>query len=1516
MMNRYADARGRDVLKELQAEDREIRKAVGDRMGLEDASLMDKIVKGAGGALHPMLEGMALGAAATYAGGPWAGRVATGGYWQQQGAGQFKRSFYFDKDVDSLSDEQIRNVDMAAQALGVPYALIEFAVSSVPGMKALGSSADKQIANAVVNRLMRNPTLLKKLSREGLAYGVRFVMESLFEESGQGMVESGAKQVLDKVEKGDFKALLDLDWNKIASEGWEQGKASMPAVAGITTLGSVAGARSSWNEGYGKRSEGGGQLALFGEGEGFALRGEQQLDNMGLSKLRKVAEREGVSLDGVVNSAPSVREAIRGKRAEVMGQESGGGGQESGRDIRFSDTPAAGRSSVQLALEMRRQSAPFLYRNTESKAGRRLVRRFVNDSDGRNVGVRSIVAFVNEALGVEMRRSRAFGNRSAHFHSRSLTLSPYPSSQVNFHEVGHRVEVLLRRAGALSSALQAAALDFRQSPLSVFASGKPDGPMAMSEGLAEWVRNFIFNPDAVRNHRLSALMDEAMNRRGLEPVGAVLRDAARAFRAHAARDVDAIFESESSDDTQVEHEVLTGNALVGAMIRNEHGATATVRDLKRAVKKVLKVRKRVNEVFDWLKPLESKVLSAHASMARVATEVDRIAFGTKSGQKHGLNGISVIDASGKRVYFTNRSVNDILEMVPHEHRRDAWRAVQAKAALEKYRKKGIEYSGINNGVTPDMLAEIVAGAEATIPNFDAFAAAQQEFFDAALDVAVFTGRFDAAERSMIVGAYDFYTYLEPKYRPVAGRTKAGEADAGIHRAFGNQDGIKELSEAMVDRLRSVLTFYYENEAKKSIRTMSEAVLKNKDLPPDLREYAGRVLVPIPAKVEYRGAADMNAIREAVAKYMNDTFGMEVAPNDVNIEDSLAKVFRRGRPNELNVITIWDGGKPSYYMVNDPAVFNMYVHQVGDDVVNNVLRLAAREVSAITKNIQRVIVSAHAFGVVNVGVRDAARAVWRGEGWRMGIWYYPLVRAALNRALVKLPGKFGRPEIEEHYAVLQEAMRQHDSGTAQALGRNSFVRMFMEGWSGSIGSNVKNPALKFMANAAHPANWVNTVLKPLDVLFYVTGGRQFNTLMESLTREGAMLDALDRGATLEEALMVGEDITGRFGSRGGNKTVSDALRIGMFVNPNLQIMYDSIMMVTDPDSRVGRRHAARSLLIAGYAAGLAAFVASLMSDDDEEWYKEATTETRARYFRLRGVRMPFPPGVLGSICSVTYNGVMEKLYDLPIRDRRRYAKTVLNQTWQGFTIPVAFVPPTVKAYQEAESNWDEFFGKHVYSPWLEGYDEDQKYSIDTPRMYRELGEMLNYGPDKIQHIMRSGISRDAAAIAEAVDRYLQGEPWQGEEKNEWPLVGRLFARNPKGFGAESSQQIRLAEQKYASMMKRLDNDGSMKARILRAHLSADPADAQIAANPLYDASPQMQQNIYHFKNLHRAWGMMQQVERHINELEKVGLDKGTIDYYREQQVRIAQAALAGTENWREIAEELNNQLELYTQESQQ
>lgn len=209
----------RNALKALQAKD-----AQYERFAPEQADgFWGKAVQGLASSAPAMLQSIALSPTV----------VGPSAYWQQQGAGSFMRAYIQGNDIDSLSDEDLSRAYKISQAMGVPYAAIELAVQSIPGMKGFGSEIDRQISNWIVKKAMSaTPEIAQKLASNGIAFVLRWLLET-GEEGGQGGVQELTRQILER---------SGIDVKKILSVGVDQtiGAAGTTLLMTATSAGGKA----------------------------------------------------------------------------------------------------------------------------------------------------------------------------------------------------------------------------------------------------------------------------------------------------------------------------------------------------------------------------------------------------------------------------------------------------------------------------------------------------------------------------------------------------------------------------------------------------------------------------------------------------------------------------------------------------------------------------------------------------------------------------------------------------------------------------------------------------------------------------------------------------------------------------------------------------------------------------------------------------------------------------------------------------------------------------------------------------------------------------------------------------------------------------------------------------------------------------------------------------------------------------------------------------------------------------
>ncbi len=405
----------------------------------------------------------------------------------------------------------------------------------------------------------------------------------------------------------------------------------------------------------------------------------------------------------------------------------------------------------------------------ETPKGKRLNRKFDNDSEGKDVGVRSIVEFLNKSFGAMLIKSKSqtSARHPAHYRTDSgIIFSKDKQGQIIFHEAGHRLFEILDRAGKIDGELKRVLTYFLDSGLTPNASAEN-----IHEAFAEWTRQFVTNHDSLGGWEAieTAVSD------GDPQAYAVLKDAARAFTKHIKRAPIARFSSESSDRVETAPSNVRGtlNYILQKGVRGEHASEMVVRKIQRSIQQHEGNKKSKAARQQWWRKTGGKAIrSAHAMLSRVKNEVDFVYSGGVSGK----NGVRVITRNGAEpLYLSDKSFNDIKTMITAKQWEAAQTAFQAKAALARYEAKGLEYAGLQNGVSPANLKQIVDDASLNIKNFDEAFEALNEYYDALLEVAVMSGEFSREDADRMKDAYEHYIYLRPEFAPRASSDKQPES---------------------------------------------------------------------------------------------------------------------------------------------------------------------------------------------------------------------------------------------------------------------------------------------------------------------------------------------------------------------------------------------------------------------------------------------------------------------------------------------------------------------------------------------------------------------------------------------------------------------------------------------------------------------------------------------------------------------------------------------------------------------
>jgi hypothetical protein len=180
----------REQVQQLIENDKIIQERVGSAYDYSDLNYFNPkrggmmALQSAGMMAENAILGLAGSASTAFAGGVGGGLAVTS-YNQQLGAGDMMKEYLYDKDVINMPDDEYRRAAEIAMTVGVPFALIEQTVN-IPFVKGTGLSTAvlKPIKRKIMNKLMKQPELVKRIAAGGVDAVYRIIGETI-EEGGQ-----------------------------------------------------------------------------------------------------------------------------------------------------------------------------------------------------------------------------------------------------------------------------------------------------------------------------------------------------------------------------------------------------------------------------------------------------------------------------------------------------------------------------------------------------------------------------------------------------------------------------------------------------------------------------------------------------------------------------------------------------------------------------------------------------------------------------------------------------------------------------------------------------------------------------------------------------------------------------------------------------------------------------------------------------------------------------------------------------------------------------------------------------------------------------------------------------------------------------------------------------------------------------------------------------------------------------------------------------------------------------------
>lgn len=1148
------------------------------------------------------------------------------------------------------------------------------------------------------------------------------------------------------------------------------------------------------------------------------------------------------------------------------------------------DEPApdqrTGSSPLTDSIPTKSDSLPDWVKNeAETPAGARLVKGIEQANRKKaDFGPRSIINHVNDSIQLEMRRLKsqtskrypAFYRKLGHVAVTRSTLS----GNYNFHEAGHGLKELLeaRDPGF-----------FDRKPLSEQLLNLTTSPGSMAsaknthEGVAEWMRLRIVNPAAVEGSPITKALEKQIQK-FLPGVDAAIRDAARAwerFQRKSALDRWKMLNRDIGETGTLR--LANIRAVLGEQWQKVVGTfasgspfSALDRSIYRAtVRNRAEIDKTWREVQKLARQTRKEktlpLLLAHNNVLNISSEVQNALTGSGA-----YKGVRIYGPDGNFQILHKKTWNDIRRAIPGNQWDDFQHAGWAKESLDRFEKLNHTYTGKSSGFSPQDLRTIVAGARQEIKDFDKHFDAVQAYFDAVLEVKELGGLKKAGEveRMKARGQYWPLPKILDSGMPQGRGGNHANITAGDRRASGSDEPNRDLNEVAEQRTREAYDRHYWNQLAQRTHDNLTFIATDARLPAETRAIAGRVFLRL--RPEMKIAASLSQeegrkiVYDALVDGLAEQLGVNVdeimetfRPADINLAWDYKDLWRPTRPSEINVMSYVRGGERVFVQIKDPTLFQYFANNGQAGPIGKILQwallpMAKNAQRLITQNIIFALLSNPPGDVFNAMVmnRDAISFI-PGGTMTLGIW---------NKFAKKYEQVFDK-------GLLLSRSEPSSVELINQMRHSSAYRFMTEGL---YRSRHPNRLVRWASNTLQPANLLYPLTKLGDIYNLSTAGRYIAPRFESASREGAAVYVKTQGGTDEEAMFAYWNTTGPFNEHPGNADLKILMQTAIFTNPMIMALRRGAQNATDPDPVVVASTWAKLGIIGGVAGASATVSYLTMSDDERKREKERPIEDRISHYSFKGIRLRHPLGLEGAIHSYIYNATMDHWLETDRKTAQREMRLYLQRiaSWDGGAL--RFMGPQISAATEASMNWSNYYQRHIVSPWMSGLPASEQYSAQTPEFYKKLGEWFNYSPDKLQHIMSQGVSRQTDDIIKLIDRMEKGRPIQ--EYAEIPFVGRAFVRDPIGFGSRSVADLKAVEEKVQLMDARLVAKGW----------------SQIELWPTEIMNPEMQAlqiQVQYLRELRRGAA---RIQKHA-EMSRLYGDLGNFEEERNQRVMMVEYA---------------------------
>lgn len=505
-----------------------------------------------------------------------------------------------------------------------------------------------------------------------------------------------------------------------------------------------------------------------------------------------------------------------------------GGGGASG-------TPPPAMPSQAGNARKKYQPGSFTLSAPQTGSGQALALRLKNDPAGQKIGMRTIVDWLANVVHSEVRVGREQTSRRhpALFAGNPAIIRTQTGSGAtyNMHEIGHALSSYLRDQNAqVFRGLGEDLKDLTQQ------AGSAASANSIEEGIAEWIRLFVTDYNAIAGTPLTQSM-ESLLLREVPEIYKALRDANRLHYLHIKRGVRAMRNSINRDkgvapamgerfrdgfDMLLFRAVASRHAIEHIRRKLWRGWKRTIPAPKlsrgrwienlKSIRNYLSMRKEAEaRARQWeakMRDSAADMSTAYATVLRLPQEIDYYLRGTGKthrGQRIVASGMErllttesadalenagyyvppqfrEISSMGKRfrarhgdyIFFDNRLVSDLIADIGNQN----WEAFQDYAwdrtDLFRARKLKLDYPGYSDGITTDDLEKSVKEYEKANPAWSGYYDELNQYMNNLAVIAVAGGLITTEQAVAMKEKHEQYIpLLKEREREMTGYGSSG-----------------------------------------------------------------------------------------------------------------------------------------------------------------------------------------------------------------------------------------------------------------------------------------------------------------------------------------------------------------------------------------------------------------------------------------------------------------------------------------------------------------------------------------------------------------------------------------------------------------------------------------------------------------------------------------------------------------------------------------------------------------------